>query len=159
MSAGRAGDELKEAVERRTDEAFGRSPWQDPRGNYRAVLRGLRQQDATTFEEAVREYEARIVSRLTDESADPVAAWLGYGCRLAELVGGGRTVRVDDDGRAEALPAEPFSADIIDEPALLLHLPADASAAAFVVASPRELSAAQAAAVALLAGGATALPN
>lgn len=144
--------ESKEAVERRTAEAFERSAWQDPRAEYRDLLRRLRGQDGAAFERAVLEYEATVVERLTDPSVDPVAAWLGYGERLAGWLGHGRTMRIDAEGRASEV--EPASTA---EPALLLHLPAEESAAAIVVASPRQPSAAQRAAVALLAEGRAAL--
>lgn len=145
----------KEAVERRTDEAFAASPWQDPRAEYRALLRQLRERNAAAFEEAVRAYETGVVARLGDGTVDPVAAWLGYGRRLAQNAGGGRTVRIDEDGRAHALGDDEIPA----EPALLLQLPAEESAPAFVVAAPREPSPAQRATVALLVAGAQLLPT
>lgn len=147
--------DAKEAVERRSDEAFAASAWQDPRADYRAMLRQLRERNTPAFEEAVRAYETGVVARLGDGSADPVAAWLGYGRRLASIAGGGRTVRIDEDGRAQGLGDD----DAPAEPALLLQLPADESAPAFVVAAPREPSAAQRATVALLVAGAQLLPT
>lgn len=136
----------REAIERRTEDAFARSGWQDPRAPYRALLRRLREIDAAAFEAALAEYDARVVQRLGDEGADAIAAWLDYGARLAELIGGGRIVEIDPDGRSLAVErVDPA------RPTLLLHLPADESAAAIVVALPREASAAQLAAVALLA--------
>lgn len=150
-------DETKEAIERRTEEAFARSVWQDPRAEYRAMLRRLREQDATAFEGAVREYETIVVARLADRSVDPVEAWLSYGERLAGWVGGGRTVRIDAVGRAiDTEPPATDSADRAPEPAVLLHLPAVESAPAIVVACPREPSAAQRATLALLVDGRTA---
>jgi len=92
------------------------------------------------------------VATLVDESGDPVPAWLGYGERLAALVGGGRTVSVDEAGRSRPLEGIPAEAT------LLLHLPADEATPALVVASPREPSAAQRATVALLAERRQALP-
>ena len=145
--------ESKESIERRTDEAFARSAWRDPRADYRGLLRRLREQDAGTFERAVAEYEARVAGRVAQPDADPVAAWLDYGRRLAELAGGGRTVRIDDSGAA--VPDDPAH----PSPALLIHLPADESAAAIVVAEPREASPAQRATIALLSEGQTALPT
>ena len=145
--------DAKEQIDRRSEEAFARSAWRDPRTDYRAMLRHLRERDAAGFENAVREYDARVATKLAeDASADPVAAWLAYGRRLADLIGGGRTVRVDADGRSEA-------DDGGDAPALLLHLPADESATAIVVAEPREPSPAQRASIALLADRRTALPQ
>lgn len=145
--------ETKESTERRTDAAFAASPWQDPRDDYRAMLRRLRDRDAAAFEEAVGAYESGVVRALADAAVDPVLAWLEYGRRLAQIAGGGRTLSIDRDGRAGvATQVEP------DHPALLLHLPADETAPAFVVAAPREPSPAQRATVALLAAGAQALP-
>lgn len=144
--------ETKEALERRTDEAFARSAWADPRAAYRALLRRLREHDAAAFESALSEYESRVVSRIQDPAADPVACWLDYGRRLAQLAGGGRSVRVDADGRSESDDGAAAA------PALLLQLPADESASAIVIAQPREPSAAQRATAALLADRHQALP-
>lgn len=143
----------REAAERRTAEAFERSAWQDPRSDYRATLRRLREVDATAFESAVRDYETSVVARLGDPDVDPVAAWLQYGERLAGWIGAGRTVRIDANGRAE-------ETDSIDnEPTLLLHLPSDEAAPAIVVACPREPSAAQRATLALLVEGRSHAPR
>ena len=144
-------DDAKELIERRSEEAFARSGWRDPRADFRGMLRQLRERDAAAFESAVKEYEARVASRLGDASVDPVAAWLDYGRRLAMLIGGGRTVAVDADGRST--PDEGG-----DAPALLLHLPAEEAAAAIVVAEPREPTAAQRATIALLAERRQTLP-
>lgn len=146
--------ETKEAIERRTDDAFAASAWQDPRAEYRALLRRIRERDTAAFDDAVRLYETRVVAALADDAVDPVAAWLDYGRRLAQLAGGGRAVTVDEQGRAGELRSD---APII-APTLLLQLPADESAAAFVVAVPREPSPAQLATMALLAAGAQTLP-
>ena len=145
--------ESKEAIERRTEAAFAASAWRDPRADYRALLRHLREQDATLFETAVAEYEARVVARVAQPDADPVTAWLDYGHRLAELAGRGRTVVVDAEGRSSDATGDP------SQPALHLHLPADESAAAIVVAEPRDASPAQRAAIALLAERRNALPG
>ena len=146
--------DAREAIERRTDAAFAASAWQDPRAEYRALLKRLRERDSTLFEDAVRAYDATVVSRLADdERADPVGAWIEYGRRLAQIAGGGRTVAIDGDGRALDAPSEPLPAT------LLLHLPADEGAPALVVAAPRDASPAQQATVALLAAGAQALPG
>ncbi|HUF11970.1 MAG TPA: hypothetical protein VMN78_02595 [Longimicrobiales bacterium] len=140
----------KEAADRRTDEAFARSRWADPRGEYRVILRQLRERDEAAFEDAVREYEAAVSARLSDASVDPVPAWLAYGQRLAGRIGGGRTVGIDESGRASDVD------DLPAEPTLLLHLPAAEGARAIVVARPREPSAAQRATLAVLAEGRTA---
>lgn len=163
----------KEAVERRTDEAFAASAWEDPRADYRGLMRRLREHDAAAFEAAISDYEATVVEPLRDTGIDPVAAWLAYGERLAARVGGGRTVRIDREGRSKDAPdGEPAhgasSRDsaagsrqpgVTDPPPLLLHLPADETTPAIVVARPRQPSNAQAAAVALLAEGRTALQS
>lgn len=149
-------DGTKEVIERRTEDAFARSAWQDPRVEYRAMLRRLREQDPAAFESAVRDYESAVVARLADAGVDPVEAWLSYGERLAGVVGGGRLVRIDAAGRAldrgssdeDAAPSRPL---------LLLHLPAAESAPAIVVACPREPTAAQEATLALLVDGRTAV--
>ena len=144
--------ESKEALERRTDEAFAGSAWADPRAAYRSLLRRLRENDAGLFESALAEYEARVVSRLQDPTTDPVACWLDYGRRLAALAAGGRCVRVDAEGRSAADDGD------ATEPVLLLQLPADEGASAIIVAQPREPSPAQRATVALLADRQQTLP-
>ncbi len=144
--------QAREIVERRSDEAFAASGWQDPRTEYRALLRRLKERDAAAFDHAVREYEARVASRVGDDGVDPLAAWLDYGVRLAELLAGGRTVAVDLAGRSASIDGLPA------EPTLLLQLPADDAAAALVVAAPREPSPAQQATIALLAERRQALP-
>ena len=145
--------ESKESIEGRTDEAFERSAWRDPRADYRALLRQLREQDAALFESAVVEYETRVAGRLADAAVDPVAAWLDYGRRLAELAGRGRTIRIDETGVSVGDdPADP-------SPALLIHLPADEGAAAIVIAEPRDASSAQRATIALLAERRSSLPS
>lgn len=147
-------DTVKRAIDQRTDDAFARSVWQDPRAEYRLLLRRLKEKDAAAFDGAVREYESSVASRLVDPAVDPVRAWLGYGVRLAGWLGaGGRTVEIDADGRATTLlAAEPGL-----EPALLLHLPANEGGRAILVALPRQASPAQRATLALLAEGRLAL--
>ena len=144
-------DESKDAVERRTEQAFERTGWQDPRAHYRALLRRLKQSETTRYDAAVQAYRSSVEARLQDVNADPVAAWLEYGRRLAELMAGGRAVRIDRDGVAAA--DEPGT-----EPTLLLQLPADESAPAIVIALPREPSPAQRATVVLLVDGRQNLP-
>lgn len=146
--------DMKDAAERATEEAFERSPWRDPRAGYRALLRHLRERDADAFGEAVADYEARVVAPVASGSVDPVRAWLAFGTRLAERLGGGRTVRIDPNGLeigTSDTPVEPID--------LLLHLPADESARALPVAIPREITPAQQATLALLAEGRQALPG
>lgn len=143
----------KESIDRRSEEAFARSAWLDPRVDYRDLLRRLKEADAAAFASAVREYEAAVVERLADPAADPVAAWLGYGERLAAWLGGGRTVEIDAAGRA----AEATAGGPGERATLLLHLPADEGARAIVVGAPREPSDAQRATLALLVEGRAAL--
>lgn len=143
----------KETIDRRSEDAFARSPWLDPRADYRALLRRLKEADAAAFASAVGEYESAVVERLADPAADPVAAWLGYGERLAAWVGGGRTVEIDAAGRA----TERNAAGRGEQAMLLLHLPADEATPAIVIGSPREPTEAQRATLALLVEGRAAL--
>lgn len=143
--------ENRDVAERRSADAFARSGWADPRADYRAMLRRLREQSATLFSSAVADYEDAVVGRLSDAEADPVAAWLAYGVRLAGWAAGGRTVRIDAEGRRSDTTGG------FDTPSLLLQLPAEESGRAMVVAAPREPSAAQAATIALLVDGRLAL--
>jgi hypothetical protein len=120
------------------------------------MLRRLRELDGAAFESAVHDYETAVVARLNDASADPVEAWLSYGERLAARVGQGRLVRVDREGRADAVDSVDGENTGPDEKALLLHLPSRETDPGIVVACPREPSDAQRATLALLVEGRTA---
>ena len=118
----------------------------DPREFYRQRLRDLKDSDTGAYDEAVAYYRETLIPTVASGSADPIQAWLEYGCRLANLVSDGTPVTIDPTGVRHAFAA-PVPSDH-----LLLHLPAK-SGRALVVGLPRELSPAQWATFQLLAQG------
>lgn len=144
-------DELQARANACLEDSLATSPLQDPRSSYRDRLRTLKAQDSAAFERALRYFQEVLVPRVADQTGDPLAEWLEYGRLLAELSGPGRFVGVDATGRAR--PHEVVS----DGSALLLHLPDDARAGAFVLALPRRPTRAQQATVDLLVSGKTSV--
>lgn len=140
----------RDEVERLTEAAFADSPLEDPRARYREHLRALRSRDAAAFEAAVARYESELMPAVAAEGGDVVGAWREYGRALAELSGAGRTVAVDEQGRAASWEGE-------GEATLVLHVPDDATVPPLVVAAPRNPSPAQKATIALLVEGAVEL--
>jgi hypothetical protein len=109
----------------------------DPREFYRDRLRELKERDRDAYEQAIRYFEDTLVPSIAAAAADPLTAWTEYGRRLAELTAPGRTVSVDETGRAApySSPTRPGT--------LVLHLPKAAGARALLVGLPPELSDAQ----------------
>lgn len=127
---------LRDRADARLEKALESAGLRDPRGPYRSWLRALRERDVASFDEARRHYEERVVPRIATEEADPLAEWLAYGVRLAELSGPGRLVEIDASGRArtatEPLPKDRvvlYLPDAPREPARALNLPLRLSAA------------------------------
>jgi hypothetical protein len=125
----------------------------DPREYYRGLLKELKGRDADAYQGAVARYEEAVVSAIA-AGADPLAAWLAFGVELARIVGGpGRTVVVDETGRAAELDGPPTWQ------AMVLHLPEARGARGLPVGLPPELSSAQRATVDLLVHGKVRLPS
>lgn len=118
----------------------------DPRPLYRPALRYLRDRNPDAFQDALRYYEGELIPAVAGE-ADPLAAWLDYGRRLARALGTGRLVELDSTGRARPV------GDPEDARGLVLHLPDDGSAPALALRRPRDPSKAQQAAFELLVQG------
>ncbi|MFW6206564.1 MAG: hypothetical protein ACOC5J_01370 [Gemmatimonadota bacterium] len=118
----------------------------DPRPRYREALRHLRDRDPDTFDEAIRYFENELIPAVAGE-ADPLAAWLEYGRRLARALGDGRLMELDATGRARPVT------DPAEARGLVLHLPDDTGTPALALRHPKELSKAQQAAVELLVEG------
>lgn len=149
-------DELQVRANACLEDALATSPIQDPRSSYRDRLRTLKAQDSAAFERALRYFQDVLVPRVADQTRDPLAEWLEYGRLLAELSGPGRIVGIDAGGRAR--PHELVSdGSVSDGSALVLHLPDDARAGAFVLALPRRPTRAQQATVDLLVSGKTSV--
>lgn len=140
-------DDLKTRADARLEAALETADLRDPRPLYRPVLRHLRARDAAAFERAIRHFDEALVPAVAGD-ADPVDAWLDFGQRLAEELGAGRLLRVDDSGRAESVDS-PVSAG----GGLVLFLPDDAATPTLVLRYPRDARPAQRATVELLAEG------
>lgn len=143
-----------------TDEGGGRKPeamarleraleergLADPRPRYRELLKRLADEDREAYRDAVRHFKEELVPGVAGGDADPAAAWVRYGLRLAPDLTDGEAVGVDPTGRARAVD------DASDPPVdrLLLWVPDDAGEPALVLTRPADLSDPQAATVELL---------
>ena len=112
---------------------------------YRAMLRQLKKQDATRFDEATRKYETELVPALIDGERDPIAAWAEYGAWLAGETLPGRLLRLDESGLATPSDPRPVPGHV------LLYLPDETSRPAVPIVLPADPSPAQQAALELLA--------
>jgi hypothetical protein len=135
----RAADALLEA-------ALAESGARDPRTFYRERLRDLKKLSPQGYERAVAYYRDTLIPTVAKGESDPLAAWTEYGRTLAEAVAAGRTVSVDETGRAH-----PYDGPSVDH--LILHLPSDERGRALLVGLPRELSPAQRATYDVLVSG------
>lgn len=119
----------------------------DPREFYRDRLRELKANDADAYQRAVDHYRDQLLPSIVEASADPIEAWLAYGCKLAELTAPGRAVEIDQTGRAHAYqPPTPGDR-------MVVHLPDGKVWRALVVGLPKDLTAAQHATYDLLVSG------
>lgn len=139
--------ELRDAADRRFEEALARAGARDPRDFYRQRLRDLRERDAAAYRRAVEYFETRLIPAVADAGSDPLREWLEYGRFLANLVAPGSTVQVDPTGRASDY-SPPVPPDH-----LVLHLPTATREPALVVGLPTQLSVAQRATFDLLVSG------
>ena len=139
--------DIQETADRLLEKALEDRGGRDPREYYRERLRELKREDPDAYEEAVTYYVETLVPGIAAEEVDPLEAWLEYGRRLAELTARGRTVVVDEGGRARSYRS-PGEAE-----GLVLHLPDDTRQRVLLVGLPRELSSAQQATYDLLVQG------
>lgn len=139
---------LRARADARLEQALAAGPYQDPRALYRDHLRTLKGQDPAAFQRALRYFDEVLVPRVAGQEGDPLAEWLVYGRFLAELSGPGRIVAVDQTGRARTGEHTADGRNV-----LILHLPDDTHAPAFVLAFPRQPSPAQQATFDLLVTG------
>jgi hypothetical protein len=138
------------AAERALEAALAESGARDPREFYRERLRELKRVRPDDYKTAVAYYTDTLLPDVAGHRRDPLSAWTDYGRRLAEALAPGRTVGIDETGRAR-----PFASagDPAGGGGLVLHLPHDTGAKALVVALPRALTAAQRAAYDVLVSG------
>jgi len=143
---------VREQAERRFEEAREASGARDPRDFYRQALRDLRSASPEGYERAVRHFERVLMPSIASGEADPLTAWREYGKLIAELTEAGRTVEVDDSGRAR-----PYTADSpLDR--LVIHLPDRRGARGLLVSLPPKPTPAQLATYDLLVRGKQRLP-
>lgn len=135
-----------DAAVERLEEARREGGLADPRPAYRKLLTRLSSEDREAYRDAVRHFEEELVPAVAGGEADPVAAWIRYGLRLASELSDGEARAVDESGRAR--PVE----DAGDPPVgpLVLWLPASAGDRALALARPEEMSDAQRATLELL---------
>jgi hypothetical protein len=141
------GDAVREEADRRFQEALERSGARDPRDYYRKALRELRNVDPGEYDRAVAHFQDVLVPSIANGESEPLWAWREYGRLIAELTVAGRTVSIDETGRAE-----PFDPDVPTD-RLVLHLPDSKGSRAILVSLPPTPSSAQRATYDLLVAG------
>lgn len=132
---------MDDTAKQRTDSAIEKSGYVDFREAYRERLRWLKDARPQAFTRGLSHYNDILVKNITN-GGDPIAEWIEYGKLLGELSGAGKTVTVDETGRARDYNGS------LD--GLILHLPEDTNVPALALAIPRQLSDAQRATLALL---------
>lgn len=140
-------ESVKNEAEQRFEEARAAAGARDPRGFYRDTLRELKEVNPGGYQEAVVHFQETLVPSIASGEAEPLGAWREYGRLLAELMGPGRTVAIDDSGKAD--PYDPR----VSMDRLVLHLPDDKKSRALLVSLPPDPTTAQLAAYQLLVKG------
>ncbi len=138
-------EEMQDAADRALEAALDATGARDPREFYRVRLRELRSADPAGYERAVAYYRDELIPAVA-AGAPPLDAWTEYGRFLAEATSPGRTVSIDESGRAHGYAGP-------DPTRLLLHLPDEKGARALLVGLPPELSPAQRATYDVLVAG------
>jgi len=128
------------------EAALAESGARDPREFYRERLRELKRLRPDEYQRAVTYYTQTLLPEVAERRRDALSAWTEYGRRLAEALTPGRTVIIDETGRARPYEA---TGDV----GLILHLPEDGGGRALLVALPRTLSPAQRATYDVLVSG------
>lgn len=140
-------DDLSARADARLEAALAEAGARDPREFYRERLRDLKKANPDGYAQAVAYYRDTLIPQVASGEGDPLAAWTEYGRRLAEAVVPGRTVAVDDTGRAHPYRS-PAPRD-----RLVLHLPEAKGSRALLVGLPAELTPAQRATYDVLVSG------
>jgi hypothetical protein len=139
-------DELTQAADRALEAALEETGARDPREFYRERLRELKDANPEGYRDAVAYYREELLPTVAGGDAPALDAWTEYGRRLAEALAPGRTVSIDESGRAHGWEGP-------DVTRLVLHLPKDAASRALLVGLPPELSPAQRATYDVLVAG------
>ena len=121
----------EDTAKRRTDEALQKAGLADMRPAYRKLLVRLKQTDPAAFQEATRRYREDLEPAIAAGDADPISAWLDYGCWLAGRIVEGQATAIDATGRAR-----PFDPSAPDAGEMILHIPDDDRAPAIALAMP-----------------------
>ena len=126
--------DLQRAANARFAAALAETGGRDPRDYYRDRLAELKQSSPAGYANIVAYYEDTLIPSIVEEEADPIAAWLAFGVRLAEATAPGRAVAVDREGRSS-----PYSppGEQVD---MFLHLPEDRRTRTLLVGLPPEPS-------------------
>lgn len=148
-----ADTEEQERADRRFEEALERTGARDPRAVYRTLLKELKSQSEERYRETVGRWRSEVVEPLADGEAEPLERWLRFGAELARDLHPGRTVVVDEAGRAAPHRGTPSWRELV------LHLPDAKRVRAIPVSLPPEPSPAQQATVDLLVEGRVKLPG
>jgi len=144
---------IREAADRRFQEALEATGARDPRDFYRKALRELKEVKPWAYDQAVGHFQEVLVPSIASGDAEPLTAWRDYGRIIAQATAEGRTVEVDETGRSQ-----PFTAETpLDR--LVLHIPEDKVGRAILVSLPAEPSSAQRATFELLVRGKQRLPE
>lgn len=138
-------DQAGERARQLTDEALREADLEDPRPGYRRLMIHLKGIDGSTFEEATRRFNETLVPDVATGSVAPLEAWFGYATWLCDRIRPGSVVAIDTSGRATN------EASALKHGTVLLHMPDDAAAPAFLLAMPSSPSPSQQATVELLA--------
>jgi hypothetical protein len=143
----------KSEADRRFEEALEATGARDPRDFYRQNLRELKDSSPEGYGQAVQHYQTVLVPGIASGEAEPLTAWREYGRLIAEVTEPGRTVEIDETGRAQ--PYSPESP--LDR--LVLHIPHERARRAILVSLPPTPSPAQRATFELLVRGKQRLPS
>lgn len=138
-------EDLTEAADRALEAAIAETGARDPREYYRERLRELKQANAEGYGHAVAYYRDTLIPDVATGSRPALDAWTEYGLMLAEALTPGRTVSIDETGRAHPYERPDLSR-------LVLHLP-EKTGRALLVGLPPELSPAQRATFDVLVAG------
>jgi hypothetical protein len=142
----------RKEADRRFEEAIEASGARDPRDFYRTALKELKEVNPEGYGKAVEHFQTVLVPGIASGDSEPLTAWRECGRFIAEMMGQGRTLAIDDTGLAK-----PYTPDCpLDQ--LVLHLPDSKAKRGITVSLPPKLSPAQKATFDLLVQGKHRLP-